>query len=81
MPRPRAEAATCRSSATGSSWRSHQDRRGTLRVGLRYRDDVPDDERLEPAKGFAQATHWVHLAPDADAASLEPLIRAAYEQN
>ncbi len=55
--------------------------RGTLRVGLRYRDDVPDDERLEPAKGFAQATHWVHLAPDADATSLEPLIRAAYEQN
>src|SRR5204863_268774 len=32
--------------------------RGTLRVGLRYRGSVPGEPRLEPAKGFAQATHW-----------------------
>ena len=58
--------------------------RGTLRVGFRYRDDVPDDPRLEPAKGFAQATHRLHLAADAGKAevrSLEPLLRVAYEQN
>ncbi len=58
--------------------------RGTLRVGLRYRGEVPDDPRLEPAKGFAQATHWLHLDADADEAevrSLEPLLREAYEQN
>jgi Domain of unknown function (DUF5655) len=57
---------------------------GTLRVGLRYRDKVPDDPRLEPAKGFAQATHWLHLDADTgedDVRSLEPLLRAAYEQN
>ncbi len=58
--------------------------RGTLRVGLRYRDTVPDDPRLEPAKSFAQATHWLHLAADAEedeVRALEPLLRAAYEQN
>lgn len=58
--------------------------RGTLRVGLRYRGKAPDDPRLEPAKGFAQASHWLHLPPDAGAEqvrSLEPLLREAYEQN
>ena len=57
---------------------------GTLRVGVRYRAHVPDDPRLEPAKGFAQATHVLHLPADADEAevrSLEPLLRAAYDQN
>jgi len=57
---------------------------GTLRVGLRFRTQVPDDARLEPAKGFAQATHWVHLPGAsllADAAALEPLLAAAYLQN
>ena len=58
--------------------------RGTLRVGFRYRTTVPDDPRLETAKGFAQATHWLHLDADADdndVRSLEPLLREAYEQN
>lgn len=58
--------------------------RGTLRVGLRYRGEVPDDPRLEPSKGFAQATHWLHLDGATDPASvgdLEPLIAAAYAQN
>ena len=57
--------------------------RGTLRVGLRYRTDVPADPRLEPAKGFAQATHWLHLpgpTPPDEVGDLEPLLRAAYEQ-
>jgi hypothetical protein len=55
--------------------------RGTLRVGLRYRGEAPDDERISPAKGFAQSTHWLHLPPDAkpdDIESLAPLIAAAY---
>lgn len=59
--------------------------RGTLRVGLRFRTEVPADERLAPAKGFAQATHWVHLPadvePDAAASGLVGLLRAAYDQN
>lgn len=58
--------------------------RGTLRVGLRFRDDVPDHDRLEPAKGFAQATHWVQLAGDTDPREvgwLVPLLAAAYDQN
>jgi hypothetical protein len=58
--------------------------RGTLRVGFRFRDAVPDDERLAPAKGFAQATHWLHLPADAtpaDVATLEPLVAAAYGAN
>lgn len=59
--------------------------RGTLRVGFRFRSLVPDDARLEPAKNFAQATHWLHLPADAEpastAADLKPLLRAAYEQN
>ncbi|MDO4243230.1 MAG: DUF5655 domain-containing protein [Actinomyces sp.] len=61
---------------------------GRLRVGLRFRTEVPDDRRLEPAKGFAQATHVVHVAPHQEgtdpgalARSLEPLLRAAWEQN
>lgn len=59
--------------------------RGTLRVGLRFRRDPPGDERLSPARGFAQATHWLHLpgdsSPDAAASGLRELLRAAYEQN
>jgi hypothetical protein len=61
--------------------------RGTLRVGLRYRAKAPDDDRLEPAKGFAQATHWVHLPGDTDPDDpeqigwLEPLLAEAYRQN
>lgn len=58
--------------------------RGTLRVGLRFRGAVPEDARLEPAKGFAQATHWVHLPADAtptDVDALAPLVAAAHEQN
>jgi hypothetical protein len=58
--------------------------RDTVRVGFRFRGDVPDDERLSPAKGFAQATHWLHLSADADEddlRSLEPLLQVAYDQN
>jgi hypothetical protein len=58
--------------------------RDTVRVGLRYRGTVPDDERLSPARGFAQASHWLHLSADADEddlRSLEPLLEAAYLQN
>lgn len=54
--------------------------RNTVRVGLRFRD-APDDERIEPAKGFAQATHWTHLAVGDDPGWLEGLLRQAYEQN
>jgi uncharacterized protein DUF5655/uncharacterized protein DUF4287 len=56
----------------------------TVRVGFRFRGAVPDDDRLSPAKGFAQATHWLHLPADADEddlRSLEPLLEAAYDQN
>lgn len=58
--------------------------RGTLRVGLRFRGEVPVDDRLAPAKGFAQATHWLHVGPDwldAELLTLEPLIATAYDQN
>lgn len=59
--------------------------RSTLRVGLRYKQEAPHDERLSPAKGFAQATHWLHLPADSDVEQsvqdLDPLLRAAYEQN
>lgn len=63
--------------------------KGRLRVGLRFRGEVPDDPRLEDAKGFAQATHVVHLAPlgpegaavepAAAASSLLPLLRLAWK--
>ncbi|WP_270887892.1 DUF5655 domain-containing protein [Pedococcus sp. 5OH_020] len=58
--------------------------RHTVRVGFRFREGTPVDERLSPAKGFAQATHWLHLPSDADEddlRSLEPLLEAAYLQN
>lgn len=59
--------------------------RSTLRVGFRYRTTVPDDARLQTAKGFAQATHWLHLPADTDpsdvAASLGDLLAVAYAQN
>lgn len=59
---------------------------GRLRVGVRLRSRVAEVHGLdvEPAKNFAQATHWVHLSADATAeevAALEPLLRAAYDQN
>jgi hypothetical protein len=56
----------------------------TVRVGFRFRGAAPVDERLSEAKGFAQATHWLHLPADADEddlRSLEPLLEAAYLQN
>ena len=56
----------------------------TVRVGFRFRGEVPEDERLVPAKSFAQATHCLHLPADADEddlRSLEPLLEAAYDQN
>jgi hypothetical protein len=58
--------------------------RDTVRVGFRFRGAAPADERLSEAKGFAQATHWLHLPADADEddlRSLEPLLEAAYLQN
>jgi hypothetical protein len=58
--------------------------RDTVRVGFRFRDEAPEDERLSPARGFAQATHWLHLSADADEddlRSVEPLLEAAYRQN
>lgn len=59
---------------------------GRLRVGVRLRSEIPgvSGQEVEPAKNFAQATHWVHLSAEAtadDVAALEPLIRAAYRQN
>jgi hypothetical protein len=58
--------------------------RGSLRVGLRYRAAPTEDNRLEPAKGFAQASHWVHVPGDTnpdDIGWLEPLLAEAYRQN
>lgn len=62
--------------------------RGTLRVGFRFRfrfrTMVPSDGRLSQAKGFAQAAHWLDLDGDCDqddVRSLEPPLRAAYEQS
>jgi len=57
---------------------------GTLRVGFCFRAKAPADKRLSEAKAFGQSTHWVHLASDSDendVRSLEPLLRAAYDQN
>ena len=58
--------------------------RMTVRLGLRFRE-APVDDRLEPAKNFAQATHWVQLGADTDpaeaASSLADLIGVAYDQN
>lgn len=55
-----------------------------MRLGLRFRE-APDDARIEPAKGFAQATHWLHLGADADVerdvAALADLIGLAHDQN
>ena len=42
------------------------------------------DMPKEPAKGFAQASHWVHLPGDTDPDEigwLEPLLAEAYHQN
>jgi hypothetical protein len=57
---------------------------GTVRVGFRFDQSAPEDERLSPATHFAEATHWLHLAADADEddlRSLEPLLEAAYLLN
>jgi len=55
--------------------------RARVDVGLRY-TDPPVTARLEPAKGFAQATHVVRLStPDEVDAELLGLLRTAYEQN
>lgn len=57
---------------------------GTLRVGFRFHTKVPADKRLSEANAFGQSTHWLHLAADSDEndiRSLEPLLRAAYDQN
>ena len=57
---------------------------GTLRVGFCFRAKAPADKRLNEAKAFGQSTHWLHLASDSDendVRSLEPLLRAAYDQN
>jgi len=56
----------------------------TLRVGFRFRTMVPADDRLSEANGFARSSHWLHLDADSDendVRSLEPLLRAAYDQN
>lgn len=54
----------------------------TVRLGLRFRE-APDG--LEPAKGFAQATHWMHFGLDDDPAdaveAARELLALAYEQN
>lgn len=59
---------------------------GRLRVGVRLRAEVPTVPGfdVEPAKNFAQATHWVHLHQETGVdrvEALEPLLRAAYDQN
>lgn len=54
----------------------------TVRLGLRFRE-APDG--LEPAKGFAQATHWMHFGTDVDPQAAvqqaRELLALAYEQN
>lgn len=56
--------------------------RTTVRLGLRFRE-APDD--TEPAKGFAQATHWVHFGLDDDPAQavgrVQHLLHLAHAQN
>jgi len=45
---------------------------------------VPADDRLSETNGFARSSHWLHLDADSDendVRSLEPLLRAAYDQN
>ena len=57
---------------------------GTLRVGFRFCTKVPADKRLSEAHAFGQSTHWLHLGADSDendVRSLEPLLRAAYDQS
>ncbi|MFC8500792.1 hypothetical protein ACFUC1_00430 [Pedococcus sp. NPDC057267] len=57
---------------------------GTVRVGLVFAGEVPDDERLAPATGFGASTHHLDLPADCDEddiRALEPLLEAAYLQN
>jgi predicted transport protein len=55
--------------------------RSRVDLGLRF-TDPPVSARLEPAKGFAQATHVVRLTdPEQVDAELLGLARLAYDQN
>ena len=57
---------------------------GTVRVGLAFPGEAPDDERLSPATGFGAATHCLDLPADCDEddiRALEPLLEAAYLQH
>ncbi|GAA1391837.1 DUF5655 domain-containing protein [Luteococcus peritonei] len=58
--------------------------RGTVRLGRRFRE-APVDERIEPAKGFAQATHWMHFdagtEPHTAVEQARDLLQLAYQQN
>lgn len=56
----------------------------TVRLGLAFPVEAPDDERLSPAGGFGAATHCLDLPEDCDEddiRALEPLLEAAYLQN
>ncbi|MEL4358353.1 MULTISPECIES: DUF5655 domain-containing protein [unclassified Luteococcus] len=54
----------------------------TVRLGLRFREAPAG---IEPAKGFAQATHWLHfgadVAPDEAVAQARDFLELAYAQN
>ncbi|WP_123575531.1 DUF4287 domain-containing protein [Luteococcus japonicus] len=54
----------------------------TVRLGLRFRE-APGG--MEPAKAFAQATHWMHFGTDVDPQAAvqqaRELLALAYEQN
>ncbi|MEL4503596.1 DUF5655 domain-containing protein [Luteococcus sp. H138] len=54
----------------------------TVRLGLRF-TEAPDG--LEPAKGFAQATHWLRFdaetEPQAAVVRAREFLATAYEQN
>lgn len=54
--------------------------RGTVRVGFRFRGEPPHVDGLEPAKGFAQATHWLHIPGDADPRDIPARIAEAARQ-
>jgi len=57
---------------------------GTVRVGLAFPGEAPDDDRLSPVTGFGTATHRLDLPADCDEddiRDLEPLLEAAYLQN
>ena len=83
-PRLRAAGPTSRSSARASSPRSRPVRAGRCGSGCATAARCPTTTRVEPAKGFAQATHWVQLPGDTEPDAvewLEPLLAEAYRQN